>query len=200
MEKIIKIKETNGHITLVSGLNIKTINGDSILGEGNINVASGDADTLIDDVNNIKAIIPTQATEQNQLADKDFVNSSISTATADFKGTVNSVAALDNITANKNDYAFVVTIDSDGNTVYKRYKYNGSAWVFEYDLNNSSFTAAQWASIQSGITAGIVANLHDSNNLVRGEVVHNIVTLTQAQYDALATKDMNTEYNIIESV
>lgn len=175
--------------------------------EGNIDLGtvitshqdiSGKADA--EKVESIEALIPTQATEQNQLADKGFVNSSIATATADFKGTVNSVAALNNITANNNDYAFVVATDSDGNTVYKRYKYDGNVWVFEYDLNNSSFTAAQWASIQSGITAGIVENLHDSNNLVRGTVVHNIAVLTQAQYDVLTTKDANTEYNIIESV
>lgn len=43
---------------------------------------------------------------------------------------------------------------ADG-VVYKRYKYNASAaqWEFEYDLNNSSFTAAEWATIQSGLTA-----------------------------------------------
>lgn len=151
-------------------------------------------------INAINKLIPTQATENNKLADKDFVNSSISTATADFKGTVNSVAALDNLTADNNDYAFVVTTDSDGNTVYKRYKYNGSAWVFEYDLNNSSFTAAQWAAIQSGITATIVNNLYDLDKLIRSTSVRTVVTLTQAQYDALTTKDANTEYNIIESV
>ena len=43
---------------------------------------------------------------------------------------------------------------ADG-VVYKRYKYNASdeQWEFEYDLNNSSFTAAEWATIQSGLTA-----------------------------------------------
>ncbi|MBQ3306943.1 MAG: hypothetical protein IJG68_01985 [Bacilli bacterium] len=149
----------------------------------------------------IYKLIPSQASETNKLADKDFVNSSIATSTATFRGTVNSIADLTNITsADNNDYAFVISTDSAGNTGYKRYKYDGTSWEFEYDLNNSSFTAAQWASIQSGITAAIVENLHDSNNLVRGEVVHNIVILTQAQYDALDTKDANTEYNIIESV
>ena len=36
---------------------------------------------------------------------------------------------------------------------YQRYKYNGTAWVYEYSLNNSSFTAAQWATINSGLTS-----------------------------------------------
>lgn len=37
-------------------------------------------------------------------------------------------------------------------------------------------------------------------NLVVSTSVRTIVTLTQADYDALTTKDANTEYNIIESV
>lgn len=85
----------------------------------------------------------------------DFVNSSVSTSTANFIGTFNSVAELEAYsgTITNNDYAFVISTDSAGNTVYNRYKYNGSAWGFEYALNNSSFTAAQWATIQSGLTA-----------------------------------------------
>ena len=111
------------------------------------------------DVTDIKAKIPSQATAQNQLADKDFVNSSIATATADFKGTYDSLSELQAVTADNNDYGYVVSTDQSGNTVYSRYKYNGSAWVFEYDLNNSSFTAAEWASIQSQITAALVQKL-----------------------------------------
>lgn len=111
------------------------------------------------DVSAIQAKIPSAATSANQLADKAFVNSTVSTNTAIFRGTFNSVAELEAYSGDKtnNDYAFVITTDSTGNTVYNRYKYNGTAWVFEYALNNSSFTAAQWAAIQSGITAEDVA-------------------------------------------
>lgn len=111
------------------------------------------------DVTAIEAKIPNAATSANQLADKAFVNSTVGTNTAIFRGTYNSVAELEAYSGEKtnNDYAFVITTDSVGNTVYNRYKYNGSAWVFEYALNNSSFTAVQWAAIQSGITAEYVA-------------------------------------------
>lgn len=105
--------------------------------------------------------IPATASAQNQLADKDFVNSTVGTNTAIFRGTFNSLAELEAYTGEKtnNDYAFVVAIDAAGNTVYNRYKYNGSTWVYEYPLNNSSFTAEQWASIQSGITSTLVQSL-----------------------------------------
>lgn len=118
---------------------------------------------LYSDVTAIDALIPAQASSSNQLADKNFVNSSIATNTANFIGTFNSVAELEAYsgTLTNNDYAFVVGTDAEGNTVYDRYKYTDAttppSWIFEYELNNSSFTAAQWDAINSGITSGDVA-------------------------------------------
>lgn len=62
-----------------------------------------------------------------------------------------SVAALEAYTGahDKNDYAYVATTDAAGNTVYSKYKFNGTAWAKEYDLNNNGFTAAQWANINA---------------------------------------------------
>lgn len=122
--------------------------------------------------------VPAQASKTNQLADKNFVNSSISTATATFKGTYNSVAELEQVTADANDYAFVISTDSAGNTVYNRYKYNNGSWIFEYALNNSSFTAAQWAAINSAITSGDVQKL--------------AALPTKAQLDALLAAKQDT--------
>ena len=112
--------------------------------------------------------IPTQASAQNQLADKDFVNSSISTATATFRGTVTSTTALAALTGDLNDYAYLQNIDpTTGQTLsYDRYKWVESGgdyghWKYEYTLNNSSFTSDQWAAINSGITCQIVTDLLD---------------------------------------
>ncbi|MCQ2273061.1 MAG: phage tail protein [Bacteroidales bacterium] len=132
----------------------------------------GDFNALSDDVADIAEKIPTQASATNQLADKDFVNSSISTNTANYIYKTN--AAGDHIpfdsveeleaysgTVTPNDYAIVTGIDENGNIYYDRYKANVSGgvvtWGKEYRLNNSSFTAEQWAAIQSGITAELVA-------------------------------------------
>lgn len=118
----------------------------------------------------IEGKIPSQASEQNQLADKNFVNSSITTNTANFIGTFNSVAELEAYsgTVTNNDYAFVIAVDGDGSTVYNRYKYSTNvtpaAWLFEYALNNSSFTAEQLAAIQSGITSALVAQITTNKN------------------------------------
>lgn len=40
----------------------------------------------------------------------------------------------------------------------------------------------------------------DAGEVIVSTSVRTVVVLTQAQYDALATKDTNTEYNIIENV
>ena len=115
----------------------------------------------------IKALIldkiPPQATAQNQLADKAFVNSSIATSTANFQGTVTSTAALALLPGDDNDYAYLENIDSVTGQVesYDRYKWVESGgdyghWKYEYTLNNSSYTAEQWAAINSGITCSIL--------------------------------------------
>lgn len=114
-----------------------------------------------EDLAPITGVIPAQASSENQLADKEFVNSSIATNAATFRGTFNSVAELEAYMGAKdnNDYAFVIGADSAGNTTYSRYKYDGTAWVFEYTLNNSSFTSAQWAAINSGISSEELADI-----------------------------------------
>lgn len=104
----------------------------------------------------------------------NFVNSSIATNTAyyisDNGEPFTSVAQLEaypGIVTN-NDYAFVTGVDSAGNTYYDRYKAtvrdSTVTWALEYRLNNSSFTAAQWAAINSGITSALVGKIHEHSN------------------------------------
>lgn len=144
----------------------------------------GQIATNAEDINSIQGKIPSQASSSNQLADKAFVNSTVATNTANFIGTFNSLAELEAYTGTltNNDYAFVVTTDQAGNTLYDRYKYNGASWLFEYKLNNSSFTAAQWAAIQSGITATLVAQI--------GTNRENIANLGSTKQDTIS--DLST--------
>ncbi|MGN0966254.1 MAG: hypothetical protein ACI4OP_01495 [Candidatus Coprovivens sp.] len=93
----------------------------------------------------------------------DFVNSSIATNTANYiSNNGEPFTSLEQLeaytgTVTNNDYAFVTGTDSAGNTYYDRYKATVSestvTWALEYRLNNSSFTAAQWAAINSGVTS-----------------------------------------------
>ncbi len=111
----------------------------------------------------IESVIPSAASSQNQLADKNFVNSSISTNTANFVGTYNSLAELQAVqNPTNNDYGFVIETDAQGNEYYDRYKYAAASqqWLFEYKVESTPFTAAQWAAIQSGITSALVTKLN----------------------------------------
>lgn len=137
---------------------------------------------LVEAITGIRAVIPEQASSSNQLADKDFVNSSIATATATFRGAFNLVTDLHLSvsathaqiatalattvqTADNNDYCYVQIPTADDTPTefasVERYKFNGTDWSYEYTLNNSGFTAAQWAALNSGITSGLVAKLSD---------------------------------------
>lgn len=116
-------------------------------------------------------LVPLEPHSDNAAASKEFVNSSIATATSTFRGTFDMTEAdfkkLDWQTkfsdksyyVEKNDYAFLYQNFTGGTTVYTRYKWNGTSWSKEYNLNNSGFTAAQWNAINSGITKGEISNL-----------------------------------------
>ncbi len=100
-----------------------------------------------------------------------FVNSSVATNTAYYVSNngdpFTSVEELEAYTGevSNNDYAFVTGVDESGNTYYDRYKATVAdgnvTWAKEYRLNNSSFTAVQWAAIQSGITADDKTHLNE---------------------------------------
>lgn len=166
------------------------------------------------DISTINSKIPSQATSTNQLADKDFVNSSVGTNTANYISNngqpFTSLAELEAYTGTvtNNDYAFVVTTDAAGNTVYNRYKYSTAttpaSWAFEYALNNSSFTANQWAAINSGATstniAQIATNASDIATLQTGkqDTISDLSTIrSNAQAGKNASDTIVTYGNIV---
>ena len=212
-----------------------SINVDSDIQE-QFNSLDDRTETLEGKVEDMEEVIPAQASAENQLADKEFVNSSISTNTANFIGTFADVPALlaYSGTITNNDYAFIVNSERDFasttemnaydktlltnfdyawipngsnydlyrfdiveqiwvlkvtdtakadvtlNTAYNRYKAvvsgNNLTWLYEYTLNNSSFTADQWAAINSGITASGVAQIADiANKADRNNATQEIV-------------------------
>ncbi len=163
----------------------------------------------------IAKIVPNTASETNELADKNFVNSTVGTNTANYiyktesggeKVPFSSVAELEAYagTVTNNDYAFVTGIDENGNTYYDRYKADVNdgvvTWAKEYRLNNSSFTAEQWAAIQSGITAEKVAQFEGAVSPVDVVQSGNMSALTSnSVYEAL-TNLMTKEKRKFSSV
>lgn len=182
-----------------------TIPSDSVVDTNNAHkfVTADEKAQITTNKNNISAIeakIPTQATATNQLADKEFVNSSIATATATFRGTYNLISDLKLTlsatheqvatalktkitTADNEDYSYVQipTSATTPTTIASvdRYKYNGTAWAYEYTLNNSGFTATQWAAINSGITETKVNNIVEKSRTIATLTLDADITKTQ---------------------
>ena len=208
-----------------------------------INEVDSHTDTNTSDIADIKELIPGEATSSNQLADKEFVNSSIATQTGNFIGTFANIPARDAYTGTvtNNDYCFVMNsvIKDNGNdwasfaaldaydkskvtnfdyawvidgskfdlyrfdvvnqvwekkaedvtkeeitlnNAYNRYKAIVTTspasliWEYEYTLNNSSFTASQWAAINSGATTTNIGQIATNQS--------NIGTLSSLTTDA----------------
>ena len=148
-----------------------------------------DADDLLaSDISNassritsIEDKIPSQASSSNQLADKSFVNSSIQTNTANFRGNWNTWSDVpsDDVDLYPQDYAgnriptvndyLVVKNASDytANTLSGtwRFKYSGvwetdgkNGWIPEYQVNEEPLTSEQLFAINSGITSDKVSS------------------------------------------
>lgn len=160
-------------------------------------------DSLQSAANTMMGYLPSEVTSSNKLADKAFVNSTVGTNTAIFRGTYNivddlglprtatheqvaTVLATVIITVTNNDYCFVVIPDevASSPSQYDRYKYNGTSWVYEYSLNNSSFTSVQWAAINSGLTSTDKTNLDDTLSTISN--YGNIVTHSTSEFATAA--------------
>ena len=130
-------------------------------------------------------LIPSQASSSNQLADKDFVNSSIETATATFRGTFTVLADLLAASGDKNDYAYLKTLDAtSGLYSFDKYTYGTNGWEYAYTINSSGFTAEQLAALNSGITSSLVSKITDVHNstitVCQGSTCMGSFTLNQA--------------------
>lgn len=161
----------------------------------------------------VSDLIPAQASSSNQLADKDFVNSSITTATATYQGSYNLVSDLSLTTqashgqieqalntaatgADKNDYSFVQIPTSDSTPTeiasVERYKYNGTTWSYEYAINNSGFTAAQWAAVNSNITSGLVTQLNAFSNNPQTSISKLFGMDASGNFQNISTSDLQS--------
>ena len=123
--------------------------------------SSGVTSNIQTQFGDITGKIPEQATAQNQLADKEFVNSSIATNTAHFIGTFANVTARDAYQGDitNNDYCFVINqlVTDEGDdwaTFNDLDAYNKSlltnfdyAWVVNednFDLYRFDIVTQQW--------------------------------------------------------
>ena len=125
-------------------------------------------------IDTINSKIPNQASSTNQLADKDFVNSTINSSAAFFKGSFKSKAALDAVEwqttdsslttyVTNNDYAYIEADETHNNEAW-RYIYvkdnSVSEWQPQFRVNESPFTQAQLDAINSGATTDLINSIN----------------------------------------
>lgn len=192
---------SGGVYTALSGKQGTLTFDDSPTNNSNNPVKSGGVYTALGNKFDVASMITTTGSgasagisSADPIAMKGWVNSSISTNTATFRGTFNvegtgtydlgltitydagtgAVTGPSNsdiatalaskmttlsITPTNNDYVFVswdYASDTGNIDKYDRFKYTAGtpgAWSYEFTLNNSSFTAVQWAAINSGINS-----------------------------------------------
>jgi len=142
-------------------------------------------------ITTIEGKIPNQASANNQLADKDFVNSSV-TAMAAHQLTYNAAgnpfptkAALNSaatfyykgtaFSPTEHDYC-VVQADESQNGAQVRYVYNGVQWIFGYKINDKPFTAEQSAAIDSGATTAIIGSVANKVDTSGNQTINGIKT------------------------
>lgn len=161
---------------LVSGTNIKTINGESILGEGNLEISGSGGTTDYTQLTNKPQINSVELSGNKSLEDLG-----IPTKTSELT----------------NDSGFLTSIPDE--------------YVTETELNaglgNKQDTLVSGTNIktvngESLLGSGNIDIESVSNPVTYGSgtqpQVHTILVVTQSEYDAISSKDPNTQYLIVE--
>lgn len=161
---------------LVSGTNIKTINGESILGEGNLEISGSGGTTDYTQLTNKPQINSVELSGNKSLSDLG-----IPTKTSELT----------------NDSGFLTSIPDE--------------YVTETELNaglgNKQDTLVSGTNIktvngESLLGSGNIDIESVSNPVTYGSgtqpQVHTILVVTQSEYDAISSKDPNTQYLIVE--
>ena len=184
--------------TLVSGTNIKTINGNSILGEGNLVIEGGDVD-----LSNYYTKTETDTklnTKQNTLVSGTnikTINSESILGTGDIQINVPTVQTGNNGT-NKN-YVY-----SNADSSNKNDKVVSYCYFRKYDSDRLDLGLHFWGANGVNTYISIPLATPDTAGTMSGadktklDSISTEWTGTQQEYDALTTKDNNTIYYVTE--
>lgn len=147
-----------------------------------INTVEENVDGYDERIENINKLIPNQANIGNQLADKDYVNSSINSVSAfpivkdalgnpfatyaELSQATEYYSGGERRTPTRNDYTTVQSDETHGNATTRYVYTKNDYWQFQYIVNNSPFTSNQIAAINSGITSSKVEEINDNASAI----------------------------------
>ena len=161
--------------TLVSGTNIKTINNESLLGEGNIDIQGGGGSITVD--------TSLDSGSTNAIANNAVTNNTLS-------GGVESDIALGVIRFWKNN-GQVALYRRFGTINGKHVMVNGTTGEPNFHLVETSAVTTSMSSTSTDSQVPSAKAVYDQLGGLK------LVKLTQSQYDALQTKDASTLYIIV---
>ena len=166
--------------TLVSGTNLKTINNESLLGEGNIDIQGGSS------VN----VVQTTGTSTSDVMSQDAVRNAFNTYTIspNYDGGIpigwswirpNGSEGIYNFSINGKLPLSMQQSDTDVNN------------IFNFHLVETSAVTTSMSSTSTDTQVPSAKAVYDQSGGLK------LVKLSQSQYDALQTKDSSTLYIIV---
>ena len=166
--------------TLVSGTNIKTINNESLLGEGNIDIQGGSSVNVVQDIGTSTSDVMSQAAVRNAF--------NTYTISPNYDGGIpigwswirpNGSNGIHNFSINGKLPLSMQQSDTDVNT------------IFNFHLVETSAVTTSMSSTSTDTQVPSAKAVYDQLGGLK------LVKLTQSQYDALQTKDSSTLYIIV---
>ena len=170
--------------TLVSGTNIKTINNESLLGEGNIDIQGGSSVNVVQATGTSTSDVMSQDAVtkafNNYTATKGYNDGGIATfwawQTPSFPSGTNTIS---NFSINGKLPLSMQESDTDDNG------------IFNFHLVETSAVTTSMSSMSTDTQVPSAKAVYDQLGGLK------LVKLTQSQYDALQTKDASTLYIIV---
>lgn len=174
----------NKQTTLVSGTNIKTINNESLLGEGNIDIQGGSS------VN----VVQATGTSTSDVMSQDAVTKAFNTYTLE--------------TANgSNGKTIYWRWRSPSNWMYdsgiSNFSINGKLPLSKEESDTDDNDIYNFHLVETSAVTTSMSSTSTDTQVPSAKAVYNqlgglkLVKLTQSEYDALQTKDANTLFIIV---
>lgn len=202
------VKDENAQETLVSGTNIKTINNQSLLGSGNIDVqgGGGGGGNVVELTQaQYDALDPPSADTTYIITDADVVDLNDyapASGLTELSGTVATInsnyATKQNVTARASNSNYLPGWNAQGVITGSTAYYNKSQGINGSNYNVFSNSNTNHPAIFAPTSAGTAGQPLLSNG--SGAPVwggYKFAFITQTEYDALTTPDATTIYFII---
>lgn len=180
-DKLLEVKQP----TLVSGTNIKTINNESLLGEGNIDIQGGGGSSV--------NVVQATGTSTSDVMSQDAVTEAFNTYTA----------RKDYLEGKTRYWAWKTPSYPSGVNEIYNFSINGKLPLSKQESDTDVNTIFNFHLVETSAVTTSMSSTSTDSQVPSAKAVYNqlgglkLVKLTQSQYDALQTHDSSTLYIIV---